>query len=164
MPIIRQCNSADLQEIYAIINTAALAYKGVIPADCWKEPYMPEEDLRHEIAQGVEFRGYEEAGKLSGVMGIQTVMDVTLFRHAYIRPDRQRQGIGKVLLKTLRQRAASPILIGTWAAASWAIRFYEKHDFVMVSHKEKDRLLRKYWTISERQVETSVVLAEKTMR
>ncbi len=164
MPIIRQCNSADLQEIYAIINTAALAYKGVIPADCWKEPYMPEEDLRHEIAQGVEFRGYEEAGKLSGVMGIQTVMDVTLFRHAYIRPDRQRQGIGKVLLKTLRQRAASPILIGTWAAASWAIRFYEKHDFVMVSHEEKDRLLRKYWTISERQVETSVVLAEKTMR
>ena len=161
MPIIRQCNSADLQEIYAIINTAALAYKGVIPADCWEEPYMPEEELRHEIAQGVVFWGYEEAGLLSGVMGIQPIMDVTLFRHAYIRPDRQRQGIGKLLLQTLRERAHSPILIGTWAAASWAIRFYEKHDFVMVTQGEKDRLLRKYWTISERQIETSVVLAEK---
>ena len=164
MPIIRQCNSADLQEIYAIINTAALAYKGVIPADCWKEPYMPEDELRHEITRGVEFWGYEEAGKLSGVMGMQPVMDVTLFRHAYIRPDRQRQGIGKLLLQTLRERAHSPILIGTWSAASWAIRFYEKHDFVMVTQGEKDRLLRKYWTISERQIETSVVLAEKTLQ
>jgi len=161
MPIIRQCNSADLQEIYAIINTAALAYKGVIPADCWKEPYMPEEELRHEITQGVEFWGYEEAGKLSGVMGMQRVMDVTLFRHAYIRFDRQRQGIGKLLLQTLRQRVDSPVLIGTWATALWAIRFYEKHDFVMVTQEEKDLLLRKYWTISERQIETSVVLAEK---
>ena len=122
---------------------------------------MPEDELRHEITQGVVFWGYEEAGLLSGVMRMQPVMDVTLFRHAYIRPDRQRQGIGKLLLQTLKQRAVSPILIGTWAAASWAIRFYEKHDFVMVTQGVKDRLLRKYWIISERQIETSVVLAEK---
>jgi len=128
--MIRKCDDSDFETIYSIINTAALAYKGVIPADCWEEPYMPEEELLHEIAQGVVFWGYEEAGLLSGLMGIQPVMDVTLFRHAYIRPDRQRQGIGKLLLQTLRQRAGSPILIGTWAAASWAISFYEKHIFV----------------------------------
>jgi len=162
--MIRQCNSADLKEIYTIINTAALVYKGVIPDDCWKEPYMPEEELRDEIAQGVAFWGYEEAGRLSGVIRIQTVMDVTLFRHAYIRPDRQRQGLGCLLLRALKEKAASQILIGTWAVASWAIRFYEKHGFVMVTQEEKDRLLRKYWTISERQIETSMVLAEKTMR
>jgi N-acetylglutamate synthase-like GNAT family acetyltransferase len=158
--MIRQCNGTDLKEIYYIINTAALAYKGVIPEDCWKYPYMPEEELKDEIAQGVEFWGYEEKGRLNGVMGIQPVMDVTLFRHAYIRPDRQSQGIGSRLLRTLRQKASSPVLIGTWAAATWAICFYEKHGFVMVAQEEKDRLLKKYWTISVRQIETSVVLAE----
>lgn len=162
--MIRQCNSADLKEIIAIINTAAFAYKGVIPADCWQEPYMPEEELRHEIAQGVVFWGCEEEGRLFGVMGIQPVMDVTLFRHAYMRPERQRQGLGSLLLRALREKAASPILIGTWAAASWAIRFYEKHNFMMLTQEEKDRLLRKYWIISERQVEISVVLAEKGLQ
>ena len=125
---------------------------------------MPEEELRHEIAQGVVFWGCEEEGRLFGVMGIQPVMDVTLFRHAYMRPERQRQGLGSLLLRALREKAASPILIGTWAAASWAIRFYEKHNFMMLTQEEKDRLLRKYWIISERQVEISVVLAEKGLQ
>jgi N-acetylglutamate synthase-like GNAT family acetyltransferase len=160
--MIRQCYSADLEEIHTIINTAALAYKGVIPDDCWQEPYMPQEELQREIARGVEFWGYEEAGVLSGVMGIQLIMDVTLIRHAYIRPDRQRKGIGSLLLRALKEKAASPVLIGTWAGAIWAIHFYEKHGFIMVTKKEKDRLLRKYWTITERQVETSVVLCKDT--
>ena len=159
--MIRQCNSADVEEIYKIINAAAMAYKGVIPDDCWKEPYMPEEELLNEIAQGVEFWGYEQEGRLAGVMGIQPVLDVTLFRHAYIRPEHQGRGIGSILLRALKQKAASPVLIGTWGAATWAIRFYEKHGFVMLTPEEKNRLLRRYWTISERQIEASVVLAEK---
>jgi N-acetylglutamate synthase-like GNAT family acetyltransferase len=162
--MIRQCKDAELKDICTIINTAALAYKGVIPDDCWKEPYMPEEELRNEIARGVDFWGYEEAGEIYGVMGIQPVKEVTLFRHAYIRPERQRNGIGSLLLRVLKERAAGTVLIGTWAAAKWAFRFYEKHGFVMVTQAEKDRLLRKYWNIPKRQIDNSVVLAEKTMR
>ncbi|MFQ5908926.1 MAG: GNAT family N-acetyltransferase [Thermoplasmata archaeon] len=158
--MIRPCDLRDFWLIYEIINDASLAYKGVIPADCWKEPYMPEEELRHEMEEGVTFWGYEEDGNLLGVMGTQDVEDAMLIRHAYVRTRRRNQGIGSKLLTHLRRRATRPILVGTWADASWAIRFYEKHSFRKVGLKEKDRLLRKYWSISERQIEASVVLAE----
>jgi len=158
--LIRPCGDRDLPAIYAIINDAAVAYRGVIPADRWHEPYMPWEELQHEIAAGVAFWGYEEDGELLGVMGIQHVQDVTLIRHAYVRTARRNQGIGGQLLSVLRRQTDRPILIGTWAAATWAVRFYEQHGFRRVSAEEKDRLLRTYWSIPERQVETSVVLAD----
>ncbi|MEJ5311654.1 MAG: GNAT family N-acetyltransferase [Anaerolineae bacterium] len=147
--------------MYVIINDAAQAYRGVIPADRWHEPYMSREELRHEIEAGVRFWGYEEDGVLVGVMGIQDVQDVTLIRHAYVYIARRGQGIGSKLLTHLRTLTERPILIGTWAAATWAIRFYEKHGFRQVSWEEKERLLRTYWYIPERQVETSVVLAQE---
>jgi GNAT superfamily N-acetyltransferase len=159
--IIRRCLDDDFESIYAIINDAAQAYKGVIPVDCWKEPYMSREELRHEVDHGVVFWGYEEDSKLVGVMGFQHVGDVTLIRHAYVRTARQNRGIGTRLLSHLRGLTSQPVLVGTWANASWAIRFYEKHRFRLVSAEEKDRLLRKYWLISERQIETSVVLADQ---
>jgi N-acetylglutamate synthase-like GNAT family acetyltransferase len=157
--MIRRCDEQDFGAIYEIVNDAARAYRGVIPADCWTEPYMPREELREEIGAGVAFWGYEEDGELAGVMGIQHVRDVTLIRHAYVRSASQRRGIGVALLESLRAKADRPVLIGTWADASWAISFYEKHGFRLVSPEEKDRLLRTYWTVSERQIETSVVLA-----
>ena len=153
-------HDADFNSIYAIVNEAAEVYRGLIPADRWHEPYMPQEELRHEIESGVRFWGYEEAGQLLGVMGIQDVQDVTLIRHAYVRTAKQGQGIGGKLLAELRKMTTRPILIGTWAAATWAIRFYEQHGFRLVTPEEKDRLLRKYWSIPKRQVETSVVLRE----
>ena len=159
--MIRQCDSSDFEMIYEIINEAAQAYRGIIPEDRWKEPYMPRDELRHEIAAGVEFWGYEAQGELVGVMGIQPVHDVTLVRHSYVRTAKQGQGMGGKLLSHLRTMTSSPILIGTWADATWAIRFYEKHGFVLVSPEEKTRLLKKYWSIPDRQIETSVVLAEK---
>jgi len=158
--MIRQCNDEDLGAIYNIINDAAMVYKGIIPADRWKEPYMSTDELKHEIADGVVFWGIEDDGELTGVMGIQNVQDVTLIRHAYVRTGKRNRGIGSELLTFLRTLTASPILIGTWADAVWAIRFYEKHGFRPVSHEEKTRLLKKYWSIPDRQVETSVVLAE----
>ena len=158
--MIRRCDLRDFRSIYEIINDASQAYEGVIPPDCWKEPYMSEEELRHEMSEGVTFWGYEEEGNLVGVMGTQRVEDVTLIRHAYVRTHRRNQGIGTRLLTHLRRRETSPILVGTWADAAWAIQFYEKHGFRKVRPEEKDRLLRKYWSISERQIETSVVLAE----
>lgn len=161
MSSIRPCTEADFETMHAIINDAAQAYRGVIPADRWHEPYMPREELRHEIDAGVRFWGYEEDGALVGVMGIQDVQDVTLIRHAYVYTARRGHGIGGKLLAHLRALADRPILIGTWAAATWAIRFYEKHGFRQVSWAEKERLLRRYWDIPERQVETSVVLAQK---
>lgn len=157
--MIRLCDDSDFETIYSIINDAAGAYQGVIPPDRWQEPYMPKEELRHEMDAGVVFWGYEEDGELLGVMGIQHVRDVTLIRHAYVRTARQSQGIGGKLLAALRPQTPRPILIGTWADAVWAIRFYEKHGFRLVSSQEKERLLRKYWSIPERQIETSVVLA-----
>jgi N-acetylglutamate synthase-like GNAT family acetyltransferase len=159
--MIRQCNNSDFESIYSIINDAAKAYRGAIPGDRWKEPYMPREELQHEIDDGVVFWGYEEDGELIGVAGIQDVQDVTLIRHTYVRTARQSQGIGGQLLAELGKKTTRPILIGTWADAHWAIRFYEKHDFRLVSAKEKDRLLKKYWSIPDRQVETSVVLADR---
>ena len=158
--MIRMCDDTDFETIYEIINDGAEAYKGVIPADRLKEPYMSRDELRHEIEAGVEFWGYEEAGELLGVMGIQHVLDVTLIRHAYVLTTRQKKGIGGKLLLQLRAMTSRPILIGTWADASWAIRFYEKHGFRVVTVEEKNRLLKKYWSIPDRQIETSVVLAE----
>lgn len=159
--MIRRCSHKDFEMIYAIINEAAQVYKGVIPEDRWKIPYMSKKELKHEINEGVAFWGYEANGRLMGVMGIQPVQDVTLIRHAYVRPEGQNQGIGTKLLFELHQRTDRPILIGTWAAAAWAIQFYQKHGFEKVSPQEKNRLLEKYWSIPARQVETSVVLADR---
>lgn len=158
--MIRRCDERDFELIWTIINDGAQAYKGIIPADRWTEPYMSKENLRHEIEDGVVFWGFEEDGTLAGVMGIQQVQDVTLIRHAYVRTSGQKQGIGARLLRHLRDIATGPVLIGTWADAVWAIRFYEKHGFRKVGLEAKDRLLRKYWTVPERQIETSVVLAD----
>jgi N-acetylglutamate synthase-like GNAT family acetyltransferase len=162
--MIRRCDDRDFDLIWSIINDGACAYKGVIPEDRWTEPYMSKEHLQHEIAEGVTFWGYEENGTLIGVMGIQQVKDVTLIRHAYVRTSSQAKGIGGRLLSHLRGLAKAPMLIGTWADAAWAIRFYEKHGFQIISPGEKDRLLKKYWTIPQRQIETSVVLASQEWR
>jgi N-acetylglutamate synthase-like GNAT family acetyltransferase len=159
--LVRRCQPADFEAMYAIINDAAQAYRGAIPLDRWQEPYMPREELAHEIRQGVAFWGLEQAGVLLGVMGLQPVSDVTLIRHAYVASARRGEGIGGKLLEHLLQMTAGPILVGTWAAAEWAVRFYEKHGFRQVTPVEKDRLLRKYWEIPERQVETSVVLEHR---
>jgi len=157
--VIRACGAGDLQRIESIVNEAAQAYRGVIPADRWHEPYMPREELEAEIAAGVRFWGIEEDGELVGVMGLQDVKDVTLIRHAYVRTRRQRSGIGGALMEALVGRTRRPLLVGTWAAAHWAIRFYERHGFRLVASPEKDRLLDTYWTIPARQRDASVVLA-----
>ena len=162
--MIRQCQQTDFEAILEIINDGALAYKGVIAADRWKQPYMSTSELRHEIESGVAFWGFEQVAELVGVMGIQPVQDVTLIRHAYVRTNRQKQGIGALLLSHLRNLTSGPVLIGTWADAAWAIRFYEKHGFRVVSPEQKNRLLKQYWTIPERQIVTSVVLADSTWR
>jgi len=158
--LIRECHDGDVALVSTIINEAAQVYRGVIPEDRWKEPYMPKSELQHEINEGVIFWDYEERGQLLGVMGIQPVQDVTLIRHAYVRPAYQNRGIGGQLLSALRQKTTGPLLIGTWANALWAILFYEKHGFQLVTPEQKDRLLRQYWSIPERQVDTSVVLAD----
>jgi GNAT superfamily N-acetyltransferase len=160
--MIRRLQPAEFKSILHVINDAAEAYRGVIPEDRWKEPYMSTEELREEIESGVEFYGWMENDVLVAIMGIQPVNDVTLIRHAYVLPNRQRRGIGKKLLRHLLSIArTSEVLVGTWEAAQWAIRFYEKHGFKSVQKEEKERLLRKYWNIPERQVETSVVLKIK---
>jgi GNAT superfamily N-acetyltransferase len=158
--MIRRCDNRDFEQIWAIINDAARAYKGIIPADCWTEPYMSRKELRHELDEGVEFWGLGEAGTLAGVMGLQQVRDVTLIRHAYVLPSHQKRGIGARLLVHLREFAKGAVLIGTWTDAVWAIRFYERHGFQLIDSKEKDRLLKQYWTVPERQREVSVVLAD----
>ena len=159
--MIRLCHDHDFDQILSIINDGAQAYKGVIPADRWKEPYMSKSELKHEIEEGVVFYGFEEGLELLGVMGIQVVQDVNLIRHAYVRTKNRKQGIGSKLLLRFKEKAGRPILIGTWASAVWAIRFYEKHGFKAVSSAETDLLLRRYWKIPERQIETSVVLADQ---
>jgi GNAT superfamily N-acetyltransferase len=155
---IKPCGSADLPVVFEIINDSAQVYKGVIPADRWHEPYMPLAELESEIAKGVRFYGYKCDGRILGVMGIQDVKDVTLIRHAYVRTECRGQGIGRALLEHLSRLGERPILIGTWKAAAWAIRFYEKNGFALVGNEEKNHLLRTYWTIPERQVDESVVL------
>jgi len=162
--VIRLCDDHDFDAIWATINDGAQAYKGIIPADRWSEPYMSCGELRRQINEGVVFHGVEESGTLVAVMGIQNVQDVTLIRHAYVRASNQKRGLGAHLLSHLRGLTSSPVLIGTWAAAAWAIRFYRKHGFQEVHTEEKDFLLRKYWTIPERQIETSVVLADSNWR
>jgi len=164
MVTIRRSEESDLPAVLAIINDAARAYRGVIPADRWHDPYMPREDLAREIAHGVEFWVAEEDGRISGVMGIQDKGDVALVRHAYVVPTTQRSGIGTRLLRHVESLVAKPILIGTWAAASWAIAFYRRNGFVVVPDGDKDRLLRRYWSIPERQIETSVVLAKEGVK
>jgi N-acetylglutamate synthase-like GNAT family acetyltransferase len=161
--MIRQCAEKDFVAIFEIINEAAVVYKGVIPRDLWHEPYMSGEELRGEIEDGVVFWGAEKAGGLVGVMGIQDKGDVTLIRHSYVRRDCQRLGIGTELLKHLEKETNKPVLIGTWADARWAISFYEKNGYTLVSEQEKNRLLGKYWSIPVRQVQTSVVLAGKAI-
>ena len=157
--MICKLQTNDFELILHVVNDAAEAYKGIIPEDRWKEPYMPAEELMEEIKSGVEFYGFKEDDVLVGVMGVQPVNDVTLIRHAYVLRSHQRRGIGKVLLSHLLSMArTSKVLVGTWEAASWAVRFYEKNGFRLVSKEEKDRLLSEYWNIPERQVETSVVL------
>ena len=158
MSSIRRCHDDERPAILAIVNAAAGAYRGVIPADRWREPYMPAGELDDEIAAGVAFWGSEADGELAGIMGIQPVRDVALIRHAYTAPARQGQGIGGALLEELVTRSTVPILVGTWAAAEWAIRFYRRHGFEQVSDARRTELLQEYWTIPARQVETSVVL------
>ena len=158
--MIRPCNDDDFIRIWSIINDGAQAYKGAIPLDRWKEPYMSRSDLRHEIENGVSFSGWEEEGLLLGVMGVQQVQDVTLIRHAYVLTNKQKQKIGSRLLLHFKTLTHRPTLIGTWADAKWAIRFYEKHGFKLVEPEQIAPLLRRYWQIPERQIESSVVLAD----
>lgn len=162
--MIRGCRDADFEQVLAIINDGAEAYRGVIPADRWREPYMTAEHLRKEMEAGVQFSGYEMNGELVGVMGIQDVREVTLIRHAYVRTAWRGKGIGSRLLEHLRGQTDRPILIGTWADATWAIGFYRRHGFELVTPTEKEVLLRRYWSIPERQVETSVVLVDSRYR
>jgi N-acetylglutamate synthase-like GNAT family acetyltransferase len=157
--MIRKCEQKDFKEIYNIINDGAAAYRGIIPADRWHEPYMSEEELKKQIDEGVQFWSYIEEGVILGVMGIQFKGDVTLIRHAYVRTSQRNKGIGSKLLAHLSSISRTPVLIGTWADATWAIEFYQKHGFRLLPEGEKNELLRKYWTIPPRQVVTSVVLA-----
>jgi N-acetylglutamate synthase-like GNAT family acetyltransferase len=159
--MIRKGTDQDFEEIFTIINDAAVAYKGVIPSDRWHEPYMSKEELKAQIDDGVRFFCYVDDSEIIGVMGVQDKADVELIRHAYVRTKQRSKGIGTLLLRELTKDATKPILIGTWKAAAWAVRFYEKNGFCLVSEEEKTRLLQKYWSIPERQVETSVVLVDE---
>ena len=159
--MIRKCKPSDIDNLFAIINDAAIAYKGVIPDDRWHEPYMSAEQIKHEIKDGVVFWGVEQDGGLAGVMGIQDKGEVSLIRHAYVLSRFRRQGIGEKLLHFLEGLTEKPILVGTWKAASWAVSFYQKNGYHLVSDEEKVRLLRKYWSIPQRQIETSVVLSNQ---
>jgi GNAT superfamily N-acetyltransferase len=162
MSRIRPCRDDEREAIFAIVNDAAEAYRGVIPADRWHEPYMPLAELDAEIAAGVRFWGYEDGDReLLGIMGIQRVDDVELIRHAYVVPASQGRGVGGALLDHLMASATLPVLVGTWATATWAIRFYERHGFEVTSRAETTRLLQRYWSIPDRQVETSVVLTRR---
>jgi GNAT superfamily N-acetyltransferase len=158
--MIRSCTDKDLLDMYTVINDAAHAYRAVIPPECWKEPYMPVDELRAEVAAGVHFLGYQLGDQLVGVMGLQNVLDVALIRHAYVRTAYRNQGIGGQLLAELRSQTQRPLLVGTWAAARWAIRFYQKHGFRLTSDPIKQQLLNKYWSLPASQVEASVVLTE----
>ena len=160
--MIRKLTDADFQTIFDVVNDAAIAYRGKIPTDCWKEPYMPAQELKDELESGIQFYGYTKNDALVAVMGIQPAGDVTLIRHAYTLTSHQRQGIGEKLLHYLLGLAnTNRILVGTWETAPWAICFYQKHGFILLAREETNTLLRKYWNISERQVETSVVLEQE---
>ena len=158
--MIRDCTKFDFEEIYEIINDAATSYQGAIPADCWKEPYMSVSELRREISDGVKFIAEERMGNLIGVMGRQLREDVTLLRHAYVRTVWHNQGVGSNLLRHFLDNAEQPVLIGTWLEAQWAVRFYQKHGFAVIKGSRKDALLKKYWSLSARQIKHSIVLAD----
>lgn len=158
MLTVRPCRDDEQSALLHIINGAAARYRGVIPDDCWHEPYMRADELAHELAAGVTFWGVELDETLAGVMGMQQVLDVALIRHAYVAPEVQGRGLGSLLLRTLCAQQPRPVLVGTWAAAIWAIHFYERHDFRLAANDEIASLLRKYWSVSERQIEVSVVL------
>ncbi len=162
--ISRSDDQRDFDIIHEIINESSMAYKGIIPPDRWHEPYMSKKELQTQIDEGVEFWNYAEHNEILGIMGIQDKVDVTLIRHAYVRTSSRQKGIGGKLLKHLISMSETPILIGTWKDASWAIDFYKKHDFRVLSDEEKNKLLRIYWSIPERQVETSIVLASKAFK
>ena len=161
--IVRRCSPAEIPVICEVVNDAAVAYRGVIAADRWKDPYMPRHELEREIAAGVAFWGVYQDDELVAVMGLQHVKDVSLIRHAYTRTDKQGKGAGKSLLRQVSTHTDRPLLIGTWAAATWAIGFYQSQGFRVVGD-EKDELLRRYWTIPERQIEESVVLVDARFR
>lgn len=161
---MRKAGPADQAGMLEVINDGAQKYRGIIPADRWHDPYMPEAELASEIAAGVVFWVAEEDGRLMGVMGIQDRGDVALVRHAYVSTMLQGKGVGTKLLKHIEGMTGKPILIGTWAAATWAIDFYKRNGYTLLTGEEKDRLLRKYWTIPDRQIETSVVLADRRWR
>lgn len=161
---IRAASAEDVPAILEVINDGARAYRGVIAADRWREPYMTKEELLAELAAGVRFRVLEGGGRIVAVMGSQDVEDVTLIRHAYVRSDRQRRGYGSALLAHLRNRTERPTLIGTWRAASWALAFYQRHGFALLAREEAERVLRRYWTVPPRQIEESVVLADARWR
>ena len=158
--MIRDCGPADVPAIYEVINDGASAYRGIIAPDCWHEPYMPREELVTELAAGVAFSGYFDGDELAGVMGLQDVQNVALIRHAYTRTSQQRRGIGARLLTHMRGRTERPILLGTWRAASWAIRFYEGQGFRLVSEEQIAPLLRRFWKIPDRQLRESVVMGD----
>ena len=158
---IRQAEDVDLAQVLVIINDAAQAYRGVIPADRWHDPYMPEQELVNELARGIVFWVAEEEGRVLGVMGIQDKGAAALVRHAYVAPTAQRKGVGTTLLRHIEALAGKPVLIGTWADTSWAIDFYRRNGYAVVPPVDKERLLRTYWSIPERQIETSVVLADR---
>jgi N-acetylglutamate synthase-like GNAT family acetyltransferase len=157
--MISRCEEKDFNEIYEIINDAASAYRGIIPADRWHEPYMTKDELKRQMDDGVQFWCYTEDDKIIGIMGIQLKKDVTLIRHAYVRTTERKKGVGTKLLEHLCTLSTTPVLIGTWADAKWAIEFYQKHGFRLLPEPEKNYLLSKYWIIPQRQIETSVVLA-----
>jgi GNAT superfamily N-acetyltransferase len=156
--LIAACAAAELREISDVINDGASAYRGVIAADRWKDPYMPLDELRAEIDAGVVFFGYRENRKLDGVMGLQPLSDVALIRHAYTRSAAQGRGIGSTLLEHLRRQTDLPLLVGTWKAADWAVRFYERRGFAQVGDAERTYLLNRYWSVPDRQIDESVVL------
>ena len=159
--MIRSCTEKDVGAMVEIINDSARAYKGHIPQDCYHQPYMPEDELLSEIADGVTFYGYQDDVRLVAVMGIQDKGPVVLIRHAYTRTEKRGRGIGSRLLDHLLEMTTKPVLVGTWRDAKWAIRFYQKHGFRLVGKEQKDALLRRFWSISQRQVETSVVLVDE---
>jgi GNAT superfamily N-acetyltransferase len=163
MYTVRPCRKDERSVISEIINAAAEAYRGVIPADRWHDPYMSLLELDSEISAGVAFWAYDREGDVIGVMGIQPVRDVDPIRHAYVRPGNQRRGIGAALISHIRSMSSRPMLVGTWAQATWAIAFYQRHGFELVSAEQKTALLKTYWTIPERQIEASVVLANPAL-
>ncbi len=158
---VRRCSEQDLATMLAIVNAAAQAYRGVIPSHLWHEPYMPESELREEIVAGVEFWGLQSVDGLVGIKGVQPVKDVELIRHAYVRPDQQRNGVGAQLIEHIRRRSARRMLVGAWATATWAIGFYQRHGFELAAPDAAAALLRTYWTIPEQQIAASVVLANE---